>query len=321
MKDKISDMDINELTDIEKKIVEIVNSKLGAETKSINVIGTGAVGKVYKLVIDKEPYNVAIKFAENRYLMDEEVKNIEFIRSKIDIKLPKVYFTYKDNETEDFNIICMQVFDGVSAGSINYTWKSNSSKIKLANQIVDNLLKLHSVKNDKFGAIDGEQFEDWFEYYKTFSENILKFAEKVKTEGKLSVYVYDTLKSAYNNYDKIFDEPIGEPTLMHGDYWVPNLIVDKKTLDLIGVVDPFNVQWADRDYDLFPLVVGAGIKLKLYEIYKEKAHISDKCDLKNEYYALFSEMYWYSIKGSISHNFLKYKSKLLRKQMKRFGLI
>lgn len=129
------------------------------------------------------------------------------------------------------------------------------------------------------------------------------------------------MRKAFDNYDKVFSEPISAPTLTHGDFWLPNILVDRKSLRVTGVLDPFNVMWADSDYELFALIAGRGNKYKIYDTYKKLHNISDKCDLKLEYYALFSEIYWYSITHHKYDNFLKSKAKLLEKQLRRFNII
>ncbi len=126
---------------------------------------------------------------------------------------------------------------------------------------------------------------------------------------------------SYENFDRIFSQEILTPTLIHGDYWIPNFIIDKKSMELLSVVDPFNVMWADPEYELFAMTVGFGKNLHLYEIYKSKVEVSEYCDMKLEMYALYSELLWYKKLGSITHSYLKMRSKRLIKEMKKHRII
>ena len=86
-------------------------------------------------------------------------------------------------------------------------------------------------------------------------------------------------------------------------------------MELLAAVDPFNVMWAEPEYELFAMTVGYGEKLRLYELYKSKVQTSEYCDLKLEMYALYSELLWYKKLGSITHSYLKMRAKKLLKEL------
>lgn len=300
-------------------IIPIIEKELNTKVVNSVAIGEGAAGKVYRCEINSEPFAVAIKLAKNESLLIKENNFINFISNLVDIKLPKIYFIHNASESDQANFICMEYFKGISANTKSILYNFKRKKFTL--QAVVNLENLHKIKNDKFGPIDNAIFENWHDYYKPFAENVCKFATKKANENKFIKSVAEIMEFAFSNYDKIFDDKIGQPTLIHGDYWTPNLIVNKKTMDLVGVVDPFNVMWADRDYELFTLVAGLGKNLKLYQLYKSRNDIADKCDLKIEFYALFSEVYWYSLTDHKYDSFMIYKAKELKKQLIRFKIM
>lgn len=303
-----------------EKCRKLIEAKLNCKVLEFTVIGQGAVGEVYKAVVDKPPYAIAIKTAKNKQLMEDECRNIEFIRNKADIKLPSIYFTNEASIEFPFNIIGMEYFDGKNIENKCFKHRPKRHKIAFCEQAVKNIEKLHSVNNGKFGKIDNAIYDNWNDYYKPFSQKVIEFAENEACEGRFIAKVTKIMRKAFDNYDVIFNEPIGEPTLIHGDYWTPNLIADSKTMELIGVVDPFNVMWADKEYELFTMVVGFGKKYGMYEIYKSRNKTTAKCDLKIEFYALFSEVYWFSLTKHYYANFMKYKAKQLAKQMKKFNI-
>ena len=61
------------------------------------------------------------------------------------------------------------------------------------------------------------------------------------SENKLDDIVMKAVALSFENFDKVFCEKIFPPTLIHGDYWMPNFIIDKKSMELLSVVDPFNI--------------------------------------------------------------------------------
>lgn len=302
-------------------LINLVKDKFNCNVLTCDPVGSGAVGKVYKVTIDKPPLVVAVKMSSNSALLMQEYNYINYISDRVDIKLPKLYFIHTSDNPADMNFLCMEYFNGISANNSKFLWKSRKIKGNFRNQVIANLTKIQTVTNDKFGSIDNAIYSDWHDYYRPFAKYVMDFTNQSVIDGKFLKQVASVMQVAYDNYDRIFDEPISSPTLTHGDYWMPNLIVDAKSMNLLGIVDPFNVIWADRDYELFTLVAGLGNKFKIYKEYKKIHNISQKCDLKIEFYALFSEVYWFTLTNHKYDNFMIYKAKLLNKQMRRFGII
>ena len=108
--------------------------------------------------------------------------------------------------------------------------------------------------------------------------------------------------------------------LIHGDYWPANILIDPKSLLPQAVIDPYNSMWADREYELFALNNVMGSCFRLYENYKSKVELSQLCDLKCAFYALYSEVRWFHQLGEGSHPFMWTLAKRLKRQMKRFSL-
>lgn len=218
------------------------------------------------------------------------------------------------------------VFLTVKRGEAGCTAVSHLKNIRkakkiLPDMIVDNLLKIHSVCGSKFGPVDNAVYDTWHEYYSEFANEIYDFVKREYDNGNLRKKVFTAVKLSYEKLGCILRDTKGEPTLIHGDYWQPNFIVNPDTFELVGVIDPFNIMWAEPEYELFALTVGGSKKLKLYENYKRKITASAYCDLKVELYALYNELLWYKKLGSVSNGYLMYRSRRLLKQMKRNGIL
>lgn len=279
-------------------------------------IGNGASGSVFRVTSSAASKIMAVKVSEHPELMQQEFQMLSFLKEKTKSKIPTVYFFDK---TENMGIIAMEYIDGIS-GSDKSLQRSLKKK-HLAESIVDNLLVIQQAHNDKFGPLDNAVFDTWQEYYKTFADEIFDFSKQMYSEQKLDKFVMQVVELSYRNFDKIFSQEKCVPTLIHGDYWMPNFIIDQKNMELLAAVDPFNVMWADSEYELFAMTVGYGKKMHLYEIYKRKVRVSKYCDLKLELYALYSELLWYKKLGTIGHDYLQFRSKRLLKQMKKNKII
>ena len=302
--------------DIDLLIKKSVEKHLELSVKSISRVGNGASGSVYRVICSGVHDVIAVKVSEHSELMLQEYKMLSFLKEKTESKIPEVYFFDK---TENVAIIAMEYIDGVSG--TDKSLKFRLDRRHLAESIVDNLLVIQQVHNDKFGPYDNAIYDTWQEYYKTFADEIYEFSKLMHSEKNLDDIVMKAVELSYNNFDKIFCDSVSAPTLIHGDYWMPNFIIDKTSMKLLSVVDPFNIMWADPEYELFAMTVGFGKRMKLYEIYKSKVEVSRYCDMKLELYALYSELLWYKKLGVITHSYLKMRSKRLIKQMKKHNII
>lgn len=297
-----------EIKNLDKRIRKVFN----AEIKEILVVGSGISGNVFKVNINMPPYVLAVKTAKDGNLLKKECEYIKFIYNKVDIKLPKIY----DINIEDNNsYMLMQYFDGIPCSDVAVLNSTEEIRRNISVEIADNIAKLQKIHCNKYGELLNPQFSDWHAYYKPFVIDILNKASLLIEEGILEKSILDTMNLAFKNYDKIFDEPISKPTLIHGDYWASNIIVDRQ-FHLIGVVDPFNALWADNEYELFALNAVYGDKLPVLDEFLKKYPVSKKFGVKNEFYFLFSEVYWVTIMKHDNNNYLKEIADRFIKQLK-----
>lgn len=299
--------------DAVKKITE---TKLGITVTKISPLGKGASGAVFLLMCDKKPYKIAVKVSPHPELMRKEYEMLSFLKERTESKVPRLYY-YETADSKAY--IAMEYIEGVSG--TDKTLMLRPGRKHLAESIISNLLLIQKAKNDKFGPIDNAVYDTWKDCYRELADDIYGFTLEMRSKGKLDGIVAEAVMLSYKKFDEIFREDTGKPTLIHGDYWMPNFIIDKKKMELKAAIDPFNMMWAEPEYELFAMTVGTGKKLKLYETYKSKVNVSALCDLKVELYALYSELLWYKKLGTISHDYLRQRSKGLIKQMKLQNII
>lgn len=289
-----------------------IEERLNCKVIDISEIGSGASACIFKVSLDKAPYVIAVKYSEYPDLLIDEFNTVKFISDRVECKLPKLYDFIRES---NFALIVMEYIDGKSATFKNLRFKLG--KKKLADEIIDNLLKIHSVHNDKFGPIDNAVYNTWYDYYNELAAEIYQFTAQTKKDNKIPEIVFKAVENSYKNLPRLIEKTNNKPTLIHGDYWVPNFLVNTKTMELTGIVDPFNVMWTEPEYELFALTVGYGKNLRLYENYKSKVNVSSLCDLKVELYALYNELYWFKKLGKVSVGYLVFRSRRLLKQMKK----
>ncbi len=296
-------------------IKEIVENQLKTKVRKIRAVGKGASGSVYLVKITTEPYEIAVKTSQFYDAICKERDMLDFLSSKVSYKVPKPYFLYRENETI---YLGMDYIKGMS-GKSKYLAFVPSRK-RLRNSIIDALMNAQSVHNNKFGKYDNPIYDTWAEYYKDYFIDIYAFTKSKFEKKDIEAEIMEVVELISDNFNEIFSVTNNTACLCHGDFWMPNLIINFWKSELAGAVDPFDMLWAEPEYELFCLTLGFGEKLKLYDEYKKRNLTSKYCDLKIDLYALCNELNWYILLGEMGHDYLMFRSKRLIKKMKEMGL-
>ena len=299
-------------TDLIKSIVE---KQMNTSVSKIRAVGKGASGSVYLVKITTEPYEIAVKTSKFYDAICKEKDMLDFLSPKVSYKVPKTYFLHRENNTV---YLGMDYIKGMS-GKSNYLAFIPSRK-RLRNSIIDALMNAQSVHNDKFGKYDNPVYDTWAEYYKDYFVDIYAFTKSKFEKNEIESEIMEAVELISKNFDEIFSVTNNTACLCHGDFWMPNLIIDFWKSELAGAVDPFDMLWAEPEYEIFCLTLGFGEKLKLYDEYKKRNTTSKYCDLKVELYALCNELNWYILLGEMGHDYLMFRAKRLIKIMKEMGL-
>ena len=232
-------------------VKKLTEANLDVTVTKISPLGKGASGSVCLVFCDKPPYKIAVKVSSHPELMAKEFRMLSFLKDKTESKVPDLYFY---DEYDGKSYIAMEYIEGVSGSDKMLMLKPGRKH--LAESIIDNLLIIQKAKNDKFGPIDNAVYDTWKEYYREFADEIHSFTLEMHSKDRVDDTVAEAVKVSYEKFEDIFREITGEPALIHGDYWMPNFIIDKKKMELKAAIDPFNMMWAEPEYELFAMTVG-----------------------------------------------------------------
>lgn len=292
-------------------IKSIVEKQLKVKVKSVRECGKGASGSVYKVRITSEPFLLAVKSSQFYDNLIKEKNMLDYLSERVAYKVPKTYFLCKENDTA---FLAMDFIKGVSGKSKIVRFIPDRKRLK--NSIIDALMNAQSVHHNKFGKYDNPVYDTWKEYYKDYFEDIYKFTKRKYDNNEIESVVMEAVELIKTDFDIIFNETSDKACLCHGDFWMPNLIIDFWKSELAGAVDPFDMLWAEPEYELFCLTLGFGEKLKLYDEYKKRNKTTAYCDIKVELYALCNELNWYILLGEMEHGYIIYRSERLIKAMR-----
>ncbi|MGN0553870.1 MAG: fructosamine kinase family protein, partial [Oscillospiraceae bacterium] len=170
----------------------------------------------------------------------------------------------------------------------------------VADKIADNLISLHSAKNPSgFGPLGADTyFASWQDYYFNIAKKVVIKAKALTKKGQLTEEILSVFRRSIDCFAGIFDIPITEACLIHGDYSTRNILLNDRRTDVAAVIDPHNCCWADSEFDLYQLDSANGRELGLLERYSEKKALSPNFESKRRFYELYTEVDRYFNSGA-----------------------
>ncbi len=304
----------------EKYAKSVLQEEMDCNVKSVLYIGGGSYGYVYACETDKAPYKLIMKACRVDGMCEQEANAIKLLGEDSLIPMPKILFTCLSNENIPLDFICEEFVDGSNCTSpLLSVFSSKKSRIEFADKVTDAMGYWHSKTNDKFGLIDNAVFDTWLDYYRPFALGILESARDCCGRNELDRNVLLIMERAWKSFDFIFSETVENAVLIHGDLNTMNVMADEH-LNPTGIIDPLESKWADKEYDLFQLRNLNGERFRLYDTYKSKFSVSEKCDIKCAFYGLYNEIYCGIMAGGFNKILLYPVVKRMRKELEKAGL-
>lgn len=253
---------------MEEKIKEIIKKELQAQVLDIKRITEGYSHYMYNIKIDKEPYEIIIRFSNNtkkNVNLEKEKWVMEKMREN-NIPAPEILgFYYKEGE-EGYMII--EKFRGER---LDLIWNSieKNEKLQIVEEIGELMRKIHEIKLEKFGGIEDNG--------RIKSDEAFKF-RKQGEEMKSSPFLREVLKDffydlgrllSYKTVDPKFVSKFvfyisknldkfdygGKPTFVHSDFSIGHVFVKKigGKYEIEGLIDFEFARSSSPEYDFIKL--------------------------------------------------------------------
>jgi protein-ribulosamine 3-kinase len=146
---------------------------------------------------------------------------------------------------------------------------------------------LHKYRGEKFGFFEdnyigsnpqlnipsGNEANNWVEFY--FNKRILYQYKLAEKNGYAKNDLKDAVSLLEKRIDKIIGDSIEPPSLLHGDLWGGNYIVDEKGDACL--IDPA-VYYGHREADLAMTRLFGGFSNEFYSAYNEHFPLQDGYD-------------------------------------------
>lgn len=235
------------------QIVAMCRRAFGPETAVLSAVelGGGLYNNTYRVDIgETRPVILRVAPAPHkqsrieRELMRNEHASLPFFASIAAI-MPRTLFVDWTREAIGRDYVWQTMLGGVSAPE-GLSAYPRSQWPELYRQIGAVLRTIHQTRGDRFGRIAGPQYSTW-------SEAVVRSLEEVAADledaGLDAGDVRAVLALASGNRP-ILDE-IVQPRLLHGDLWVPNVIIAQgaPAPTLVGVLDHDRALWGDPAAD------------------------------------------------------------------------
>lgn len=267
-------------------IKRLIDMYFGCDLLSAHKIGEGFYGIVYLVNIKKEPYKVIVKWYKHsgRNLLENQQLNL--LRKYSLIKVPQTYYVHNCSEDIPFEVLMMEFIEGINASMLP---TDHPNRDAFVDEMVGNLIHLHSISNEMGFGMGNEMFPDW---KSCFGSRVKRMHQIIHADYKdrVSPYVVKIADKSFEAFDKIFAEPIEKSSLIHSDYNLWNILVDEKSAKITAVIDPIDAGWADKEMDLFHLQNADGDRFGLLECYKRNVKLSELFAVKNAFYWFWDDV-------------------------------
>ncbi len=237
----------HQTTDIETATA-IVKHSLGPELNIIKTVPLhgGMVNRVEKWLTDGEPSAVVVKL--NSELDCEEFRtefeSLRWYRKNSALPVPEPYACTSNNDAFLGTCLLMEAVPGVNLGRAKLSVKGAR---KFQTQLAETLADLHDITHDTYGsALAAAGPERWLDIFAPqIEENFSKCASLLSSASRGTVEkMLSKIKTHLPEY--------GRPTLIHGDVWANNIMIDDTDPDKPTITAFLDVsaRFADVEYEL-----------------------------------------------------------------------
>ena len=293
----------------------VVSQKFGKSVVKVGYMGGGSFGRAVAVEC-RDGEKLVVKFLRAKNMMEKEVHDLKLLADHSSIRVPAVLFARLGDDEIPVDCYGMEQIEGKSAlFALGMLFLGKKRRKEFADKVTSALHAIHSCKNDKFGDTMNADCDSWLDYYRPFAAEVLNKAEEYFAAGKLKEKIVLAMRAAWEKFDVIFSEKVGEACLIHGDLNVGNIMVGKG-YKITGFIDPLNSAYADREYDLFQFDNLTGKRFFLRETYVEKYGASRYCMQKLAFYGLWNEVYCYIRSGVLINLIMDPLVKNMNKRLK-----
>lgn len=229
----------------------------------------GSVNRVLEFILDREPKSVVAKIHDSSAsdVFRAEAQSLRYYREHTHFPVPEPLACIEDDPAYDGTILILQKIAGTTLEAANLTPRG---KDVFQQELAAAVGELHRHKADRFGPVASDQpYDSWLDIYgptveKTFEQG----------RGMMSSTSREVLDHILRYLDRWLDHK-ARPTLIHGDLWANNILLNDAHPDqprILSFIDS-QASFADPEYELAYLqLFGTGGKI-FFKAYSQSQQI------------------------------------------------
>jgi fructosamine-3-kinase len=266
-----------------------IESNTKSRVKSIEPLSGGCISNAYKLEMTSgENYFLKMNESHPKEMFIKEAHGLNELYKSRAIRIPKVV------DYDDYFLLIEFIQSGVK------------SKI-FYQDFGHKLAEMHNFCSDTFGLYENnfigsniqenipmeDEKDNWIKFY--FNKRILFQYRLAETNGFATKELTSKIKLLENKIENILTGSIEKPSLLHGDLWGGNYIVDENGNACL--IDPA-VYYGHREADLAMTKLFGGFSPDFYFAYNEHFPLPDGYEYRENIYKLYHVLNHLNLFGS-----------------------
>jgi len=267
-----------------EKAEEILSEGFGRKVKVrfLERMSGGMICSVFHARLGTKPVDVVLKLKAGKAGSEDfehQFRVLDFLKKNTEFPVPKPYFFCAEKSKARVSALVLEFLPGVNLGECSFT---PSQRKEIDEQIALSVVDLHKHRRETFGGIFEESRRTWVEVFRKKMEDTLPACKQ-----RLDKNTFTGLEEIVDCLEHFFKGRDVVASLVHGDIWATNVIVDVKEgkAFLSGFVDPSAI-YADPEYELAYLEVFRTVGEEFFRIYQQYFRIDPGYEVRRTLYHL-----------------------------------
>ena len=210
---------------------------LGAGEFNTVLAVTTEDGKRYALKVAPSDESRILTYEKN--MMRAEVYWYGVLRDRTDIPVPEIFFSDFSRELLPADWFIMQLIEGTHPEG-----STSPSDNSLTRDLTRMAAKMHSVRGDRFGYVQGEHYDDWYSAVRGMTAALLEDGKRKGVRSRRG----EKLLALIDRHREVLEK--AECCAVNYELWTPNIIVQGEGEDRkLWWIDPERTFYGDRVAD------------------------------------------------------------------------
>lgn len=195
--------------------------------------------KEYVLKIAPDPAIPVLTYEKN--MMAAELFWYEQMKKSTSISVPEIYFRDLSRTLIPADYFIMEKVCGEQLDAVKL---SAEEKAEVDGELARMAAQIHRIQNDRFGYIQNDLYEDWYQALTSFVSNLLEDCAAVGKRSRRGEKLLKCIRAHRETFQK------AECGMVNFDLWPANILCRRKNGKVEYVwIDPERSFWGDRIAD------------------------------------------------------------------------